>query len=113
LTGLHENFEPALKLFEKLLTGLKADKQVWDELVQKTLKVRADNKLSKDVILRAAMVSYAKYGPQNPFTNILSEAQLKALDPAELTKFAHTAKNFKHRVLYYGPSGKENLNSLI
>lgn len=113
LTGLHENFNPALALFEKLISSPKADKQVWNELVQKIVKVRTDNKLSKDVILRSAMANYAKYGPQNPFTNILSEAQLKALDPNELTKLISYAKKFKHRFLYYGPEKKDQLTNTL
>lgn len=113
LTGLHENYEAALKLFEKLISDPKADKQVWNELVQKTLKVRSDNKLSKDIILRSAMASYAKYGAENPFTNILSDAQLKAMDPNELTKIIKGTKNYKHRILYYGPSEQAALNNSI
>jgi zinc protease len=113
LTGLQENFDAALKLFEKLISDPKEDKQVWNELVQKTLKVRSDNKLSKDIILRSAMASFAKYGAANPFTNILSETQLKAMPSSELIKIVKGLKNYKHRVLYYGPSEPSDLNNLI
>jgi zinc protease len=113
LTGLHENFEAALKLFEKLISEAKPDAQVWKEMVEKTLKVRADNKLSKDIILRSALASYAKYGPENPFKNILSEAQLKALDPKDLVKVINYSKYFKHRVLYYGPADQTALDNIL
>jgi predicted Zn-dependent peptidase len=113
LTGLKENFDVAVKLFEKLISDPKADKEVWKDMVQRNLKARADSKLNKDVILKSAMVNYGKYGPSNPFTNILSEEQLKALDPKELTAMIKNMKNYTHRVLYYGPTSSDSLNLII
>ncbi|MBX9852408.1 MAG: insulinase family protein [Cytophagaceae bacterium] len=113
LTGLQENFVPALKLFEKLITDAKEDKQVWAEMVERIIKSRKDNKLSKDIILKQAMVSYAKYGSANPFTNILPDSQLKALDPKDLAKIIKYSGYFKHRILYYGPADQATLNTTL
>lgn len=113
LTGLEENFEPALKLFEKLISNPRPDKQAYKDLVDRILKARADNKLSKDIILKSALASYAKYGPENPFTNIVGEQELKAMDPKKLTTQIKNLKNFKHRVLYYGPSSADSVGMLV
>lgn len=113
LTGLNDNFEAALALFENLLSDPQPDKAALDNLVQDELKKRADAKLSKQAILWNAMYNYAKFGPKSPFTNILSEAELKALKPEELTGIIKSLLTYQHRVLYYGPSSPEQLTAMI
>ena len=104
LNGLDAKLEPALKLFELLLNSPRPDAAALRNMVAGTLKARQDAKLNKAVILNAAMVNYVKYGPKNPFTNVLSEAQLKALKPEQLTALIQKLPSYEHRVLYYGPS---------
>ncbi|PVY38090.1 M16 family metallopeptidase [Pontibacter virosus] len=103
LSGLDENFEPALALFESVLQNPKADQKALDDMVQGILKARNDAKLNKGVILNQALVNYAKYGPKNPFTNVLSEKELKAVKPQELVNLIKSIPTYEHRVLYYGP----------
>ncbi|GAB2719440.1 peptidase M16 [Hymenobacter frigidus] len=103
LNGLDSNLEPALKLFEQLLNAPKPDAAALRNMVAGTLKQRQDAKLEKRVILNAAMVNYVKYGSKNPFTNILSEKELKALKPEQLTALLQKLPTYQHRVLYYGP----------
>ncbi len=103
LNGLDANLEPALKLFEQLLHAPKPDAAALKNMVAGILKQRQDAKLEKRVILNQAMVSYVKYGPKNPFTNILSEKELKALKPEQLTSLIKKLPTYQHRVLYYGP----------
>ena len=103
LNGLDSNLEPALKLFEQLLNAPKPDAAALRNMVAGTLKQRQDAKLEKRVILNAAMVNYVKYGPKNPFTSILSEKELKALKPEQLTALLKKLPTYQHRVLYYGP----------
>lgn len=103
LSGLDENFEPALALFESVLQNPKADQKALDDMVQGILKARNDAKLNKGVILNQALVNYAKYGPKNPFTTVLSEKELKAVKPQELVNLIKSIPTYEHRVLYYGP----------
>jgi predicted Zn-dependent peptidase len=103
LSGLDENLEKGLALFESLLQNPKADKQALDDMVAGILKDRKDAKLNKNIIHSVAMVNYAKYGPKNPFTNILSEQELKKVKPAELVNLIKSIPTYQHRVLYYGP----------
>ena len=103
LNGLDSNLEPALKLFEQLLNAPKPDAAALKNMVAGTLKSRQDAKLNKQVILNAAMVNYVKYGPKNPFTNILAEKELKAVKPEQLTALLQKLPTYQHRVLYYGP----------
>ena len=113
LSGLNENFEEALKLLEQFIATAKPDAEALKNQVQGILKSRADNKLSKDAILRGAMVSYAKYGPVSPFTNILSEAQLNAIKPQDLISKIQQLSSFNHHLLYYGPKKENELVSIL
>ena len=103
LSGLDSNFEPALALFESLLAAPKPDAAALQNMVAGVLKARQDAKLNKGVILNQALVNYAKYGAKNPFTSQLSEKELKALKPAQLTSLIQKLPTYQHRVLYYGP----------
>ncbi|WP_236668916.1 M16 family metallopeptidase [Hymenobacter rubidus] len=103
LNGLDANLEPALRLFEQLLHAPKPDAAALKNMVAGILKQRQDAKLEKRVILNQAMVNYVKYGPKNPFTNILSEKELKAVKPEQLTSLIQKLTSYQHRVLYYGP----------
>jgi hypothetical protein len=67
LNGLDTNLEPALKLFEQLLSAPKPDAAALKNMVAGTLKARQDAKLEKRVILNQAMVNFVKHGPKNPF----------------------------------------------
>ncbi|KAA9332483.1 insulinase family protein [Hymenobacter busanensis] len=104
LSGLDKNLEPALNLFEQLLNNPTPDAQALKDMVAGVLKSRQDAKLNKSVILQQGMVNYVKYGPKNPFTSQLSEKELKALKPADLTALIKKLPTYEHRVLYYGPS---------
>ncbi len=113
LSGLSENFDRALVLLESLLADPKADDEALQRLIEGILKQRTDAKLDKATILRAAMVSYAKYGLLSPFTNILSESELKRITSAKLIAIIKQMLSYQHRILYYGPfDGKVLLSSL-
>jgi zinc protease len=113
LSGLHENFPAALKLFEELIQNPKSDQKALSDMIAGILKSRADSKLSKDVILKSAMASYAKYGPKNPFTNIVPEEELKNLKPENLIALIKGLYAYPHRALYYGPEDMTKLGSLL
>ena len=108
LSGLDTNLEPALRLFEQLLNNPRPDAAALKNQVAGILKQRQDAKLNKGVILNQAMLNYAKYGARNPFTNIVPEAQLKALKPEQLTALLKSLPTYEHRILYYGPRPMTN-----
>lgn len=109
LSGLAENQEKAVALFEELLNSGRGDKDALASMVENILKEREDAKLSKNTILWQAMYNYGVYGPKNPFTNILSEQELKALTPDDLLGVVKKLSGYEHKMLYYGPQGPEEL----
>jgi predicted Zn-dependent peptidase len=108
-SGLNESFDKGLELFEHLLADAQPNKEALDNLVKDILKRRADSKLNKGTILRAAMYNYGVYGKNSPYRNILSESQLKALRPEELIELIKKLTTYEHRVLYYGPLTENEL----
>ncbi|MDR6922327.1 insulinase family protein [Chryseobacterium sp. 2987] len=112
LEGLNENFEKTAALFEDLIKNSQTDQKALDAYKARLKKARANAKQNKGTIM-AGLRSYAQYGPQNPFNNVLSDAELDALKAEDLINVLHDLFNFKHRVLYYGPkSGNEVVASL-
>ena len=114
LTGLEENFDASVKFFENLLANANPDQEALNEWVQQTLKSREDAKLNKGTILRVAMNNYAMYGKDNPFTHVLSTDEMKALKADELVNnYIHKLTSYEHKIYYYGPKEKDELNKSI
>jgi predicted Zn-dependent peptidase len=109
LSGLRKNFTQAIALLDDLLDDAKPDATALDKLKDGIRKERADDKLAKRRILFEAMVSYGKYGPKSPFTNVLSDEEIDRLTPEELLRVIREFMGYRHRVLYYGPETPENL----
>lgn len=112
LSGLSENFEKGIVLFENILNDAKPNPEALKNLVNDILKKREDAKLDKNSILEAEF-SYAKYGPVSPFTNILSEKELKSLKPEELIDIIKSLTTYQHRILYYGSHKPEEITVLL
>ena len=103
LRGLANNFDESVELFETILANAVADEDALVELKATKLKERADTKLNRQTILWRAMGSYAKYGSNSSFMNILSEEELNNVTSTELLDLIHNLTTYKHRILYYGP----------
>lgn len=113
LSGLNENFVPALQLFEHLLANAKPDQAALSKLVDRTLKSRDDNKKNKGLIFRAAMQSYAMYGSNNPFKYELTAEQLKGLQAADLVTYLKRLSAWQHKVWYFGPRTLDQLTLVL
>lgn len=113
LSGLTENFEQALHLFENLLDDVQPNAEALTNLIANVKKEREDAKLNKDRILRGALYSYAVYGKNSPFTNILSSAELDNLKGEELTDIIHQLTSYQHHILYYGGEKPAVLTALL
>ncbi|MBI1192204.1 MAG: insulinase family protein [Bacteroidetes bacterium] len=113
LSGLDENLEAGLSLFEYVLAHVQPDPQAWSDMVDGILKARANAKTQKNTILWQAMYDYARYGEQNPFRNRMTEAELRAVDPAVLCARVQQMMQFEHRIFYYGPSSADKVSKLL
>jgi predicted Zn-dependent peptidase len=107
LNGLSENFDKALDLFETILNESTLSEEALKSNIEGVLKKREDAKLNKEIILNEALGNYAKYGPVNPFTYDLSEAELKKLITKDITDKIKSLSGYKHHILYYGSQSSD------
>lgn len=110
LNGLSDNFDQAVKLFEKVLANPVVGADVLQSMKEDIKKDREDSKQQKDVILRRGLLSYARFGEVNPFTYQLSNEELDKLTPEEIKNKITSLLGYEHKVLYYGPA---ELNSVV
>jgi predicted Zn-dependent peptidase len=112
LSGLSENFEKGLSLFERLLSDAKPNPEALKNLVNDEMKKRKDAKLNPQEIF-GAMVMYGIFGPKSPATNILSEKELTALTADELTALIKSLNSYDHHVLFYGSQDADEVKGLL
>ncbi len=113
LTGLADNMEQGLELFENLLADAQPNEQALENLKRDIMRQREDRKLNKNVILWSGMYNYGVYGSHNPFTNMLSEDELIQVTSDELIDRIHKLNSYPHRVLYYGTHDPADLTALL
>ena len=102
ISGLKENLPKGLELLEHLWENAKPNQETYEKYVASIMKGRDDAKTQKGNILFNGLLNYGKYGEDSRLRNIYTEAELKALDPAELVEKVKDLRNYKQRVLYYG-----------
>ena len=102
LTGLEDNLDKGIELFEHVLANAQADSLVYRELVNDILKSRLNAKLDKGTILGKGLGAYAKYGADNPFTDRLSTEELESMDVDRLVEKIKELSTSEHRIFYYG-----------
>lgn len=102
INGLQENFGKAVALYEDLIANCKADPKALEGLKARLKKSRENAKLNKAAIM-SGLMSYARYGAQNPFNNVLSNEELDAIKAEDLVAILHSLNTYKPTVLYYGP----------
>lgn len=116
LSGLEENLEKGVTLFEHLLANVQPNQEVYNDFAQDIIKKRADAKLEKSRILWGGLYNYAQYGEKNPFNSVISNDVLTTIDAQTLTEKIQTLSRYKHSVFYYGQNSivqtKETLNKL-
>ena len=112
VSGLNDNFEKAMNLLEERLADAKADKETYDNRVKDILKQRSDAKLNQQTNF-SRLTNFAIWGPKSPATNILSEAELNAMNPEDLVKRTKNLKNLEHTIMYYGPLTEKQITDAI
>jgi predicted Zn-dependent peptidase len=112
LSGLSENMPAAMKLFEKLMANAVVNKEAYTNYAGDILKSRKDAKLSQSQNF-SRLTNYAMYGADSPAKYMLTEAELKGMNPQTLVDLIHELNSYRHRILYYGPDSDTQLLGLI
>ncbi len=112
IEGLQDNFAEAVRLFEDVLKNCKADEAALKSLKARIAKSRNDAKANKGAILNG-LVSYARYGQNNPFNYTLTDAELNNLTADELVNMLHNLNSNPHKIIYYGPQPLATLTTTL
>ncbi len=102
ISGLQENFEKAVTLFEEVLRNVKPDEAALATLKGRWLKGRENNKLNKGAIA-SGLRTYAQYGAKNPFNTVISNEELNNLKASDLVNQLGQLMSYEHAIIYYGP----------
>ena len=113
LSGLSENMETSIQLFEKLFEEPSASQDELDKLVERIIKSRSDAKKNKNIILRNQLYAYGKYGKVNPASANLNSKEIKEVQVEELINLIQNLKMYPHRILYYGNKNQNSLSKMI
>ena len=113
VSGLDANFGASVEILEDLIRNAQPDQEALNKMIDGILKKRTDAKLDRYTILQQAMRNYATYGAKNPFNDIMSEEELRALKAEDLVEKVKSILDYKHRVLYYGPRAAEDVAAVL
>ena len=113
VTGLGKHYEKGVELLEHVLADVQPDQQAYSDYVDGILKKRSDAKLNKSRILWGGLANMVKYGPTSSFTNIISEEELKKIDPSSLTDLLKEMTAYKHYSFYYGARSVEDVKAIL
>ena len=113
LSGLDESLEEGIKLFEHILANVKPNQEAFENGIADKLKDRADTKLNKGAILYGGLMNQGMYGEDSPIKNILSAAELKTLNPANLVAKIKEITSYEHYIYYYGRKNIEEVKTLL
>ncbi|MEN0004458.1 MAG: insulinase family protein [Bacteroidota bacterium] len=113
VSGLNESLKEGIALINHIFQDLQTDELSWKKLATDIVLRRQHAQKDRNVILRQAMGSYAKYGAASPFQFRLSEKEIRALTAQGLTDWIKSLPSFQHRLYYYGPSAMDEVVQLL
>lgn len=112
ISGLSENLEEAMKLFEDLVWNAQPDEEALKRYVASLKKARTDGKADQRTIF-SALVSYATYGENNPQKYTLTDEELDELTSVALINKLQDIWSDQHKVVFYGPQSIESIVALV
>lgn len=112
LNGLQENMAKAVKMLDDLLQNLKPDTAVYNRYVEQIQKSRMEMRTSQSACY-SALITYGQYGKDNPLTQSMTPAMLRAITPDVYTNLLKSLGSMKHEVLYWGPASFKELSAII
>ncbi len=102
LKGLSKNFIQAFNLMESMFNDIMVGKQGWDKVTKSMVEGRDYSKKDWNSIFYS-FTMYALYGASSPFTYVLSDEQIKGLEPGRIQNIIRKIRTRPHTITYYGP----------
>ena len=112
ISGLSENMEEAIKLYEDVLLNAVGDDEILANLKSDIIKNRADSKKNQSSCF-SALQKYLFWGPEYIKKSVLSNDTIKAFTSDEILSAIKDVLSKGHEILYYGPMGAGDLESVL
>ena len=112
IRGLAENMPRAMKLVEDLFADAQSSPEALDLLKANVLQDRQNAKTDQRSNF-SRLSAYGMYGAQNPYTNVLSDAEIAAVTPGQLISTLQNLFATEHSITYYGPLGEKEIIAAI
>lgn len=112
LSGLSENMEEAIKLYENMLLGAVGDDTILENLKKDIIKTRSDNKKSQSSCF-SALQTYLIYGPECVKKRTLSDDAILSFRSDEILSAVKDVLDKGHEILYYGPMKTGDLEGVL
>lgn len=113
ISGLPESLEAGAELLEHLIADARPDTTSFQNMVSDILIRRDNDKKDKRVILFKAMLNFARYGSESPFTNRFSKEELLQIEPGSLTGLLKDLPSYKHEIYYTGPYSLNRVKKIL
>lgn len=112
LSGLSENMEEAIKLYESMLLGAVGDDTILDNLKKDIIKTRSDNKKNQSSCF-SALQTYLIYGPECVKKRTLSDDAILSFRSDDILSAVKDVLDKGHEILYYGPMKTGDLEGVL
>lgn len=112
LSGLSENMEEAIKLYENMLLGAVGDDTILDNLKKDIIKTRSDNKKNQSNCF-SALQTYLIYGPECVKKRTLSDDAILSFRSDDILSAVKDVLDKGHEILYYGPMKTGDLEGVL
>ena len=112
VSGLDENFDATMALFQEAMEDPVMEEGVFKQLIEITLKKRENRKKDFNAIF-AALRSYNRYGEKSPFLSELTAPELQSLALGDMLELIKDLKAYQHDYLYVGSLAPEAVASKL
>lgn len=112
ISGLNENMDKAVALFEKIVSEAVADPEAYAAYIDRVEKSRANRKTNQRANF-TALRQYVNYGKDNPQTRDMSSKELRESDPQTFISALRELMGYKHEIIYYGATPEKKLISML
>ena len=111
LSGLSDNFDPALKMMLHFAYNVQSDEDVFKNFIEDRIKAMEDAKGSQEKVL-AALRTYVEYG-SDIAKNTLRPDEMRSMDGVSALKHCKELFRFIPQVRYYGPLNSKQLGKYL
>ncbi|MBO4663728.1 MAG: insulinase family protein [Bacteroidaceae bacterium] len=112
ISGLDENMQDAMALYEHVIGNIRPDAEAWQKCKMSIAQLRM-MQISDFASYMGKLNLYLTFGPEYLKTQNLSNERIESLTPESLVESIKAFRNYSHEVTYYGPRSLDDVKELV